>query len=62
MVGKNNQEFIQSIKLLKNNNEEYKKYCNYSKEISEFYSKENVLKIWIDFYQRILKDNMLVMK
>ena len=56
MVGKNNQEFIQSIKLLKNSNEEYKKYCNYSKEISEFYSKENVLKIWIDFYQRILKD------
>lgn len=56
MMGENNQDFSQNIKLLKNNKEEYQKYSNYSKEISEYYSKENVLKIWTTFYQRILKE------
>ena len=53
LKGKDNKEFIDSIYKLKNNKELYRKYSIYSKEISEFYSKENVLKLWIDFYTKI---------
>ena len=54
MSGENNEDFIKMIKSLKEDEKLYKKGCIYSKEINEFYSKENVLKIWEDFYVECL--------
>lgn len=51
-------EFSDKINKLKNDKDLYNKYSNYSKEISEYYSKENVLKIWIDFYTNIYKEKV----
>ena len=48
-----NEGFIKDIKLLKDDKNLYEKYSNYSKEISEFYSKEHVLKMWKKFYKEI---------
>ena len=56
LKGHNNNDFISNIKELKDNKELYQKYSVYSKEISEFYSKENVLKLWIDFYTKIYNE------
>lgn len=53
LSGHNNKDFIKQLNELKDNKELYKKYSNYSKEISEFYSKENVLNLWIEFYTKI---------
>lgn len=53
MSGKNNKEFVNKIKLLKDDKELYKKESNNSKEISKFYSKDHVLKIWTSFYNEI---------
>lgn len=56
LKGNNNYEFINKIKTIKNDKKLYQKYSNYSKEISEFYSKENVLKKWINFYTKIYNE------
>jgi len=56
LKGHNNKEFINKINELKDNKELYQEYSEYSKEISEFYSKENVLKLWIDFYTKIYNE------
>ena len=56
LKGNNNNEFINKIKTIKNDKKLYQKYSNYSKEISEFYSKENVLKKWISFYTKIYNE------
>jgi 1,2-diacylglycerol-3-alpha-glucose alpha-1,2-galactosyltransferase len=48
--------FINQITSLRTNKEVYKTSSNWSKEISEFYSKENVLEIWKKFYLSILKE------
>lgn len=55
LVGTNNEEFVDKLNMLKNDKELYNKYSKYSKEISEFYSKEHVLEIWKEFYQNIVK-------
>lgn len=55
--GKNNKEFVSLIKELKDDNNFYKKQSKNSKEISEFYSKENILKIWRDFYTKIYNEH-----
>ena len=34
-----------------------KRICEMGKEISEFYSKENVLNIWIDFYTKVHEEH-----
>lgn len=52
--GENNKEFVEMIKKLKDDQKFYKAECKHSKEINEFYSKENVLKIWEDFYTEIV--------
>lgn len=56
LKGHNNEDFINNINELKNNKELYQKYSELSKEISEFYSKENVLNLWIDFYTKIYNE------
>lgn len=55
--GSNNQEFIEAIKELKENASIYQQYSDYSKENSEFYSKDHVLKMWIEFYNKIDREN-----
>lgn len=55
LTGNNNDEFIEGLKKLRDDKKTYNNYCKYSKEISEFYSKEHVLNIWKEFYQDILK-------
>ena len=57
LKGNNVEDFSKIIKDLKDDKKLYKKYSIYSKEISEYYSKENILKIWIDFYTKIYNNN-----
>ena len=52
----NNKDFVLKLRELKDNKYEYNKYSKYSKEISEFYTKENVSKIWDEFYTKIYND------
>lgn len=52
----NNEEFAKAINDLLTNPEIYKKYHNYSLEISDFYSKERVYQQWEDFYYRVLAE------
>ena len=54
--GENNKDFVSAIKNLRDDEKFYKSECKHSKEINQFYSKENVLKIWEDFYSEILKN------
>lgn len=55
LIGTNNDEFVDKLSKLKDDKDLYNKYSIYSKEISEFYSKEHVLEIWKDFYRDIVK-------
>lgn len=57
VTGKNNRDFVREIKNLRDDKILYKNECKHSKEINEYYSKENVLKIWEEFYTEILKKN-----
>lgn len=49
-----NEGFGKELDKLKSDPAYYKKYSEASSKISEFYSKENVLKMWIDFYTEII--------
>lgn len=53
--GKNNRDFVREIKKLRDDTGLYKSEANHSKEINRFYSKENVLKIWEEFYTGIVE-------
>lgn len=57
LIGTNNDEFVEKIKLLKENKKIYDEYSLKSKDISIFYSKENVLNIWRTFYTEIYNNN-----
>lgn len=57
LIGTNNDEFAEKIKLLKENKNIYDEYSLKSKAISIFYSKENVLNIWRNFYTEIYNNN-----
>jgi hypothetical protein len=59
LIGNNNKEFISQIKLLNENKKMYDEYSKKSQNINIFYSKENVLKIWRDFYTLIYNKNEL---
>ena len=52
--GKNNREFVKELKRLRDDEKAYKLESKNSKEINQFYSKENVLKIWEEFYTEIV--------
>lgn len=56
MMGNSVEEFVTHINNLNKDKKIYQKYSNQSKEISDYYSKENIVKIWIDFYKNILKE------
>ncbi len=53
----NNEEFAKIINDLKTNKDEYKRQVDNSKYISNFYTKDNVYKLWTNFYESILKEN-----
>ncbi|MCM1371199.1 MAG: glycosyltransferase family 4 protein [Clostridium sp.] len=57
MSSNNNKGFIEKIKVLKDDKKEYKKYSEYSKDISEFYSDKHVLKMWEEFYTKIYNEH-----
>lgn len=62
LSGHSNDDFKNLINQLRESNELYCKSELFSKEISEFYSKENVLKIWIDFYTMVQKKHQMKLK
>ena len=51
-----NDGFAQCVKTLKEDSSVYETYAKESEKISEFYSKENVLSMWIDFYLDAYKE------
>ncbi|MGL4383107.1 MAG: glycosyltransferase, partial [Bacilli bacterium] len=52
--GHNNRDFIDNISTLFNDEQLYQNNCLSSKEISEYYSKENIAKQWDEFYHGIV--------
>lgn len=57
LCGKDNDTFVSQIHRLKENEEVYAQSARWSKEISEFYAKENVLKIWTAFYTKVYNEH-----
>ncbi|MCI9524103.1 MAG: glycosyltransferase [Erysipelotrichaceae bacterium] len=57
LAGSDNETFASLIDQLYQNKEMYQTSSVWSKEISEFYSKENVLNIWIDFYTKVHEEH-----
>ena len=55
--GSNNEEFTKVLTKLKDDKEYYNEQIKNSKYISDFYTKEHVLEMWIDFYTSILKED-----
>ena len=53
----NNDDFALLIQKLKDDKKLYKKAVDNSIYISNYYSKDNVYKLWVEFYEGILKDN-----
>ena len=51
--GTNNDEFVDLLNKYKNNKEFYKKGQDISKTISTYYGKENITKLWKDYYTKI---------
>ncbi len=63
--GENNDEFASLIMELKNNSLVYEQAQNKADNISIYYSKDNVLKMWKDFYTKVyneLEDGSLLIK
>jgi hypothetical protein len=56
LLGNSNEEFIEKIRALKESKELYNQYSSKSQNISIFYSKENVLDIWRNFYTEIFSN------
>lgn len=52
----NNEEFARIIKKLSENKELYEEQVENAKYISNFYSKDNVYKLWKEFYTSIIKE------
>ena len=52
-----NDGFVKKIEELSAKKNDYKKAVTLAKEVSEFYSEDNVYKMWKDYYESILKDN-----
>ena len=52
-----NKGFVKEIEKLKEDKKEYKKAIDLAKEVSSFYSEDNVYKMWKEYYSGILKDN-----
>lgn len=57
--GETNQDFIEKIRLMKEDKAYYQQCSDNSKYISEYYSKENVLSIWKEFYTEVYEEHLL---
>jgi len=57
LKGKNISDFVDIITKLTPKDSEYKKWCEKSWKCHEFYSKEYVLNMWKQFYDRIYSKN-----
>lgn len=57
LKGSNNEEFIEIIKKLKKDKKYYNEAKNNAIEVSKFYSKNHVLEMWKEFYNKILEEN-----
>lgn len=57
MSGNSVEEFKKLLTELYSDTEIYEKYAKFAYDINQYYSKENVLKIWIDFYTGIVNGN-----
>ena len=55
LKGINNNEFINEITKLKNDSEYYNLSCEQSWKGHKFYSAENVLSMWKEFYRKIIR-------
>ncbi len=55
LKGHSQEEFINHLEELYQNKTIYQQYSTYSKEISEYYSKEHVKMMWKEFYMNIVK-------
>ena len=55
LCGKDFEEMDEVIKDISKNPEKLKEFKAKSKEISEYYSEDRLLKIWIDFYKEQAK-------
>ena len=55
LCANNNKEFARLIKLYKDNKKVYNEQVENAKYISNFYSKDNIYKMWKEFYTSILK-------
>ncbi len=55
LKAKDNEEFAKIIKDLSNDDKLYNKQVDNVNYISNFYSKDNVYKMWVEFYKGILK-------
>lgn len=53
LKGSNNKDFENLLIKLKNDKDEYKKQVENAKYISSFYSKDNIYKMWKEFYNNI---------
>lgn len=51
--GENVDEFVEEINKLKFDREHFKKSQDLSKELNRYYSKENILKLWEEFYEMV---------
>ena len=51
----NNKDFAKLIEKLKNDKKIYKEAVDNAKYISKFYSKDNIYKIWKDYYNSLIK-------
>lgn len=57
LVGTNNEEFSECLRKLAQDTKYYEEGCLLSNNISEYYSKENVAKLWKEFYLSIYEKN-----
>jgi len=55
--GSNNNEFIEAITKYKEDKKLYKEQVENSKYISNYYSEDNIYKIWKKYYEGLLKEN-----
>lgn len=54
LYANSNEDFSNQLNRLQNDKSLYQKYSQYSKEISEYYSKEHVKEMWRNFYLDII--------
>ena len=58
LAGNNVNEFSELINKLANDPDFYKHYALKSQEVADYYSKENVSKLWLNFYTDIYNKNI----